>query len=189
MKPRHDVSSQKAQTQMESARKPVIGPRGKWNDIHRTAKLHRSVTLRSFIYIGKNVEIGEGTKIANYCKIGSGTRIGKNCNLQDYVCISDNTIIGDDTFFGAHSCIADEKYPTVGRQIRRTVVIGRNVMIGTKATIIAVNVGDNAVIGAHAKVVRYVPAGELWADKNVASKVGYREDYDAKKEEWEAENL
>jgi len=45
--------------------------------------------------------------------------------------------------------------------IERKTVIGNNVRIGSNATILPVNIGDGAVIGAGAVVTKDVPAGKV----------------------------
>ena len=101
--------------------------------------------------------------------------------------------------------MADEKYPAVGKQIRKPVVFGNNVVVGNGALVVACKVGDNAVIGAHSIVFEDVPSGEVWVgnpakqlttvmlDKWVIiggqkfynNRGMTRSDYDKKKELWE----
>jgi acetyltransferase-like isoleucine patch superfamily enzyme len=76
--------------------------------------------------------------------------------------------IGDDSMFAEYVSIHDNNHtpgtvdhPTRFReQISAPIIIGKNVWVGSKATItMGVTIGDNAIIGAGAVVVRDVPAG------------------------------
>lgn len=166
-----------------------------YNDIDPTVKFGKCVVLRNFLYIGKNSEIGDNTRLANSCNIDVGTKIGKNCNFQVAVQTTMNNEIGDGCFFGAMVCLADEKYPATGEQVRKPVKVGKNVIIGTRTTIVASNIGDNAVIGAHSLVMHDVPANEVWGGVPIAKpiikngKKLMREDYDKNKFKWEHDLL
>lgn len=66
--------------------------------------------------------------------------------------------------------IHDSTHPLTGSDdnynarpmVTKPIVIGRNVWIGAKATILhGVTIGDNTVIGAHALVTKDIPANAL----------------------------
>lgn len=62
-------------------------------------------------------------------------------------------------------CILSHFYNTIDRRFYSgKVVIGNNVFIGMNTLIVnAVNIGDNAIIGAGSVVNRDIPANEIWA--------------------------
>lgn len=62
-------------------------------------------------------------------------------------------------------CILSHFYNTKDRRFYSgKVVIGENVFIGMNTLIVnAVNIGDNAIIGAGSVVNRDIPANEIWA--------------------------
>lgn len=99
---------------------------------------------------GKNIDIGKNVFI-NAC-----------CNFQDQggVTIMDGALIGHQVVLATiNHGFAPEK-----RQwnLPAPIVIGRNVWIGSHATILqGVTVGDNAIVAAGAVVTRDVPPGTI----------------------------
>jgi len=95
-----------------------------------------------FVEIQKNVTIGDGTRIQSHCFICDGVTIGNHCF------IGHGTIFTNDLFVDS---------PNFENWIRRETKIGKNVRIGSNATLLPVIVGDNAIIGAGAVVTKEVP--------------------------------
>lgn len=104
-----------------------------------------AVTLQRGVNVGSHcriatqsaIEIGESTLIAAYCYIGPGNHIQNP---------SDGTFISGEM------------------DIKGGVTIGRNVWIGTRATILdGVTIGEGAIVGAHSLVTRNVAPGETVA--------------------------
>lgn len=98
--------------------------------------------------------------------IGDNVFFNRGC----YVAVHESLIINDDCLFGEHVSIHDENHipgrgpePIGSRGFTTApIVIGRNVWVGAKATILqGVHIGDNAVIGANAVVTHDVPAGAI----------------------------
>ena len=109
------------------------------------------ITLRVFppFYtdFGKNIEVGEDVFI-NAC-----------CHFQDHggVRIGDGCQIGHNVVFATlnHFLEPEKRKMTYSAPI----VLGKNVWIGSNATILqGVTIGDNAVIGAGAVVTGDIPA-------------------------------
>lgn len=103
------------------------------------------------------IVLGRACNISSHCRIGStaGITIGESVLIAAYVYIGP----------GNHR-VEDLETPIMeqGMEEARGVVIGNNVWIGTKATILdGVTIGDNAIIGAHALVKDDVPAGAIVA--------------------------
>lgn len=101
---------------------------------------------------GKNITVGENVFI-NAC-----------CHFQDHggVTLGDGCQIGHGVVFATlnHVMRPDERRYTVPAPI----VLGRNVWVGSHATILqGVTIGDNAVVAAGAVVTRDVPAGTVVA--------------------------
>ena len=96
---------------------------------------------------GRNISVGEGVFI-NAC-----------CQFQDHggVTIGDGCQIGHNVVFATlnHGLAPEKRRSTVPAPI----VLGRNVWIGSNATVLqGVTIGDNAVVGAGAVVTKDVPA-------------------------------
>lgn len=103
---------------------------------------HRQVT------IGNNVYFNRGCSIMSHRSL----TIGDNCLFGEYVSIHD-----EDHVIG----LGPEPISTRGF-VSAPIVIGKNVWVGAKATILKnVTIGDNAVVAAHAVVTRDVPAGTI----------------------------
>lgn len=118
-----------------------------------------------YISIGNNCKIGEYFHITscNRIIIGDGLLTGR------FVLISDNS--------HGHLSLADADTPPIKRQLesKGEVVIGNNVWLGDKVTILAgVHIGDNVIIGANSVVTNDIPSNSMAAGipakvlKNVA---------------------
>lgn len=154
------------------------------NDIHPTTKIGKNVTIRNFVYIGPDVEIGDDCRIGNYVTINKGSKLGKKCNLQNYAHLTDDTKLGDNVFLGAYVVFADEKYPSVGQQVRKPCTLGNNVIMGTHSVLVASDIGDWSVLGSNSESFKDIPPNEVW--KGVPAKfVTSRGEYDQKKSKWE----
>lgn len=132
----------------------------------------------------RNISIGEGTKIQRNCILGCWETyrnqsfdpsliIGKNCNIGQYTQITAcNSIrIGNGLLTGKFVLISDNSHgglsleesyiPPNKRQLvsKGEVVIGDNVWIGDKASILAgVHIGDNVIVAANAVVTKDIPS-------------------------------
>ncbi len=124
----------------------IVGPNAEVS-IGRYVRLMRDFTGHFYgkVTIGNNVYFNRGCYISAH----ESVTIGSNCLFGEQVSIHDeNHVPGRDT-----NPIDTRGYVTA------PVVIGNNVWIGAKVTILqGVRIGDNAVIGANAVVTRDVPA-------------------------------
>lgn len=104
---------------------------------------------RIFVEIGNGVDIGDYVHITstNYIKIGAGSLLGR------FVTITDNA-------HGHSDRLSMDRMPLEREVVSKgPVVIGQNVWIGDKATILpGVTIGDGAIIGANSVVSKDVPA-------------------------------
>ncbi len=148
---------------------------------NRTLRLDGSIIIRG----EKCITIGDSTHIGNGCVLtawehtadgGTHTpeiRIGSNCSIGEYnnITSTNRIIIGDNLLTGRWVTITDNNHgdtnpktlqlPPLSRPVtsKGPVVIGKNVWIGDKATILpGVTIGDGAVIGANSVVTRDVEA-------------------------------
>lgn len=129
----------------------------------------------------QNIVIGRNSSIMKNCVLETCTdtgdtpemTIGNNVSLGEYshITCAHKVVIGDGVVTGRFVLITDndhgqstpddlEIYP-LSRHIssKGAVIIGKNVWIGGKASILSgVTIGDGAVIGANAVVTKDVPA-------------------------------
>ena len=131
---------------------------------------------------GQYIKIGEKCVFDDFYYITINNRIkgtipsmtiGKRCwfGAYNHITCSNNITIGDNLLTGKWVTITDNshgdssfssmKEPPMDRAIfsKGSVIIGNNVWIGDKVTILpGVSIGDNSVIAANAVVTRDVPS-------------------------------
>jgi acetyltransferase-like isoleucine patch superfamily enzyme len=107
-------------------------------------KLGDNVFIGPFVEIQKNSSIGNRTRISSHSFICEGVNIGNNC------------------FIGHGVMFTNDKFTEKKEKwILRKTKIGNNVRIGSNATILPVNIGDNSVIGAGSVVTKDVPPNSI----------------------------
>ena len=133
----------------------------------------------------QGIHIGERTCFQAYCILGAWERYGKDehyepeivigneCNIGEYTHITacNKITIGDGLLTGRFVYIGDNSHgslsweeadiPPVKRhlQSKGEIIIGKNVWIGDKVTILGgVTIGDNVIIGAGSIVTHDVPS-------------------------------
>ncbi len=110
--------------------------------------INERVTHIAGVKIGDNVDIGSWTVIDR--GILTDTIIGLNVKIDNLVHIAHNCEIGSGSIIAA------------GAVLGGGVIIGKNCFIGLNATIKQrIKVGDNAVIGMGAVVIKNVPPGTI----------------------------
>ncbi len=161
--------------------RPFLGHLGKDSIIGRSSRLWGGG--------GKQISIGDDTIIQRHAILGCWTRyhdqtfspsitIGDHCNIGEYCHITaiNQIVIGNGLLTGRFVLITDNSHgglsqaeaaiPPASRKLvsKGPVIIGNNVWIGDKVTILAgVHIGDNAIIAANAVVTEDVPANTLVA--------------------------
>lgn len=141
------------------------------------------------LVVGSDVRIGRGATLrvvkGGRMVIGHGSRIEAGCDLVAYGALeigprsfvgrgsilvaTDRISVGADALIAAYSTIRDHDHSIdAGKAFNlqhltmAPVIIGDNVWVGTKASILkGVRVGSNAVIGAHALVNSDVDGGAV----------------------------
>ncbi len=137
---------------------------------------------QKYIQVGDRSSFGEGiflTAHDSYCGI-SGTQqfspsivIGSDCQFGawNHITAINRIEIGDGCLTGKWVTITDNAHGEIKREVmsvlptkrelvsKGPVVIGRNVWIGDKATILpGVTIGDGAIIAANSVVTKNIPA-------------------------------
>ncbi len=124
--------------------------------------------LGSVITLDDFVSVGKGTILAakgGDIKLASGVNVGSQCRIatQSGITVGESTLIAAYCYIGPGNHQRDEDsgtYIAGEMELKGGVKIGKNVWIGTRATILdGVTIGDGAVIGAHSLVRESVPAG------------------------------
>lgn len=96
--------------------------------------------------------------VGPFSEIQSDVYVGKNSRIQSHSFICSNTIIGEDCFIGhgvvfTNDKFKDNKLEKEPKNYLKTS-IGNNVLIGSNATILPVNICSNVVIGAGSVVTK-----------------------------------
>jgi acetyltransferase-like isoleucine patch superfamily enzyme len=105
--------------------------------------------------IGNNCFIGPFVEIQKNVVIGNDTRVQSHCFICDGVTIGTHCFIGHGTTF-TNDLFVDS--PNFENWIRRETTVGNDVRIGSNVTLLPINIGDNAIIGAGAVVTKDVSA-------------------------------
>ncbi len=138
-----------------------------------------NVVHPSYISIGNNCKIGYKTVLSAWIiKEGDmpNLSIGKDCNIGDYnhITCANKVILGSGVLTGRWVTITDNSHGNGLLQEINTypdkrniyskgpVVIGNNVWIGDKVTILPnVNIGDGVIIGANSVVTQSIPPNSI----------------------------
>ena len=98
------------------------------------------VFIGPFVEIGKRVKIGDNSRIASHTYICEKVEIGKNCFIGHGVMFTNDKFSDGNINFNSSEWIK--------------TVIENDVLIGSNATILPVNICSNVVIGSGAVVTK-----------------------------------
>ena len=131
------------------------------------------------IQLGQNVKIIQpvnmyGCKIGDNCFIGpfveiqKNVKIGKNCKIQSHTFICELVTIGKNTFVSHGVMFVNDFFskgsPAMGdKNIWGKTIVGKNVSIGSNATILPVSICDDVVIGAGSVVTKNIIVPGIYA--------------------------
>ncbi len=154
------------------------------NIVSPKAKIGKNVQIWNFAYIGADTVIGDNTKVGSLAHIDYNVRIGSNCKIEGLAYLAPLSRIGNNVFIGPAAVLTNDPYPLSDRMIG--VIVEDGVIICAKAVIKAgVRVGKNSVVAMGAVVTKDVPADMVVA--GIPAKPVYpREEYERKREEWNA---
>ena len=131
------------------------------------------------VVCGKNVRIvepsniydcqlGDDVFVGPFVEIQSDVSIGKNTKIQSHSFVCSKVTIGDDCFVGHGVMFINDTFSKGGparrnKELWKSTLIGKNVSIGSNATILPVSICDNAVIGAGAVVTKNISTPGIYA--------------------------
>jgi acetyltransferase-like isoleucine patch superfamily enzyme len=112
--------------------------------------------------------IGDESFIGPFTEIQKGVVIGNRTKVQSHSFICELVTIGDDSFVGHGVMFINDLFasggPARGDQSKwKSTRVGNFVSIGSNATILAVDICDNVVIGAGAVVTRNITEPGIYA--------------------------
>jgi acetyltransferase-like isoleucine patch superfamily enzyme len=117
-------------------------------------------TLSEYVFIGPFVEIQ------------SNVFIGENTRIQSHTFICSNVKIGKDCFIAHGVMFTNDKFSDmkINQDQFLNTVIGNNVLIGSNATVLPVEICDDVVIGAGSVVTKNITDKGVYAG-NPAKKI------------------
>lgn len=112
--------------------------------------------------------LGDGVFVGPFVEIQRGVRIGARSKVQSHAFICELVTIGQDCFVGHGVMFVNDLFSIGGpargrRDLWKSTTIGHRVSIGSNATILAVRVCDDVVIGAGAVVTRDIERPGIYA--------------------------
>ena len=130
------------------------------NIIGNSFQTGNKVNIRELNRIGDNVSVGTLSVIEHHVEIGNNVRIHSQAFIPEF------SVLEDDTWIGPNVVLTNAKYP-LSQGVKESLQgprIKRGAKIGANATILpGVVIGENALVGAGAVVVKDVPAGVVVA--------------------------
>ena len=140
----------------------VIGPHAV---LYSGTKIGRDCLIGDYASVREGCTLGDRVVVGRYVAINYECEIADDVRFQDTTHLTGCARVGKGCFFGVGVVTSNDRrvdlvdyhYP-----IPQPVTFGERVMIGSGANIVAgVHVGDDALIGAGALVVKDVPRGAL----------------------------
>jgi acetyltransferase-like isoleucine patch superfamily enzyme len=121
--------------------------------------------------------IGDHTFIGPFTEIQKNVTIGTHCKIQSHSFVCELVTIGDHCFIGHGVMFVNDLFQTGGpaggdASKWKATSIGRNVSIGSNATILPVSICDYVVIGAGSVVTKDITEPGIYAG-NPAKKLRY----------------
>ena len=112
--------------------------------------------------------LDDRTFVGPFVEIQSGVSIGKDCRIQSHTFICELVTIGDHCFISHGVMFINDLFAIGGpakgkRELWKSTRIGRNVSIGSNATILPVTICDHVVIGAGSVVTRDISVPGIYA--------------------------
>lgn len=104
-------------------------------------------------------KIGDNGFVGPFVEIQRGVEVGSNCKIQSHSFICELVTIDENCFIGHGVMFINDPMKDGGpaggdRSKWKETVVGKNVSIGSNATILPVTICDNVVIGAGSVVTK-----------------------------------
>lgn len=111
--------------------------------------------------------IGNNCFIGPFVEIQKGVVIGADCKIQSHSFICELVTIGNNCFIGHGVMFVNDLFsngkPSGDSKFWKSTNIGNNVSIGSNATILAINICDDVVIGAGSVVTKNIEKPGIYA--------------------------
>lgn len=118
--------------------------------------------------------IGDNCMIGSLVEIQKNVQIGDGCRIQSHSFLCSKVNIKQDVFISHGVKFVNDRYPPSGDSDKwENTTVHNGAAIGTNATVLPVEIGENAIVGAGAVVVDDVPPNAIVAG-NPAEVIRYR---------------
>ncbi len=123
----------------------------------RDARIGRNTRIWDYVNLYE-CEIGEDCMIGPFVEIQKGVRVGNRVRIQSHSLLCTGVVVEDDVFIG-HGVIFtnDANPPHYEPAMWKTTMVRRQASIGSNATILPVEIGEGALVGAGSVVTHNVP--------------------------------
>ncbi len=129
--------------------------------VGRNAVIGNGTRVWAFVNIMDGATIGEDCNICDHCFIETGAMIGHRVTIKNGVSIYDGVILEEGVFVGPNATFVNDRHPRSRCQNwkKEIVRVKKGATIGANATVMCgVTIGEYALIGAGAVVLKDVPA-------------------------------
>lgn len=127
------------------------------NKLIRDCKIGEHTKIMDFVNLYE-CEIGSNSFVGPFVEIQRDVRIGDHTRIQSHSFICSLVTIGDHCFIGHGVMFINDVHPPSGDSDNwKPTVVGDRVSIGSNATIMPVEIGEGAMVGAGAVVTKDVP--------------------------------
>lgn len=152
-------------------------------DVDDSAAVGLGCRVWQLAQIRENAVLGVDCVIERGAYVGVGVRIGDYVKLQNYALVYEPAVLADNVFIGPGAVLTNDRYPRSTDPLGRLksshdweadgVCVATGASIGACAVVLAgVTIGEWALIGAGAVVVRDVPDYGLVVG-NPATQIGW----------------
>ena len=129
--------------------------------IAESCNIHKDVTIIEPVNM-YGCEVKQNAFIGPFVEIQGNVTIGVNSRISSHTFVCSDVEIGDNCFVAHGVMFINDKFDAPLQDwVSRKTRIGNNVRIGSNATILPVDIGYGAVIGAGAVVTKDVPANAI----------------------------
>jgi len=120
-------------------------------------------------------DIGDESMIGSFVEIQRDAEIGRRCRVQSHAFVCSLVTLEDKVFVSHGAAFVNDTHPPSGDENEwESTVVREGATIGTNATLLPVEVGANALVGAGAVVTEDVPENAIVVG-NPAEVIGYRD--------------
>ncbi|WP_238650427.1 acyltransferase [Paenibacillus piscarius] len=119
------------------------------------------VLIADHASIREQIVVGRDTILGRNVMVEPNTSIGSETTIQTGSYITADTVIEDQVFIGPCCSMSNDKYMASGKGHHQGPRIRRGARIGNNASLLPVEIGANAVVGAGAVVTKDVVPGAV----------------------------